>query len=221
MYAALVAGWMADRGHRVAMVTRGGSPIAGDCQARGIEVIEANRAGYFWLPMVGVIAKGMRRCRPDVIHAHLSRDLWGIAMARIFGGKVPVVFSQQMASSYPKRDVLHRSVWGMVSRVAALTEEIREKTIQNAPIAADRVCVLPYGIDTDEMMPMPDKRQALRRQHGIGDDVFVVGIVGRLDPGKGQEVFLEALSRLTKRQGIFGLLIGEETRGEAGYKKVL
>ena len=221
IYAASVAGWLEVRGHRVSMITLTGSPIVQAVEEKGIPVATVTRNEYLWLPTICAIANYIKRFQPDVIHAHLSKDLWHIAIAQWLSKPVPVMFSQQMASNYPKRDILHRLVWKQVSRVAALTEEIRNQVIQNTPIQAHRVQVIPYGIDTDKLKPSPEFQTALRLQHGISDKQIVAGVVGRLDPGKGQQVFLEALSQLKNAPDVIGLLIGEETRGEPGYQKVL
>ncbi len=221
MYAASVAVRLQDWGHQVKMVTLSGSPIADKCEESGVEMLQVQRAGYFPVATIAALAGVVRRFRPHLIHAHLSRDLWVIAVAEVFGGKVPVIFSQQMVSNYPKRDILHQWVWRHVTCVIALTDEIRTQVTRCTSIAADKVIVLPYGIDTDELQPDSDLRHQLRQEYGISEQQVVFGVVGRLDPGKGQGVFLEALAELKDYDRILGVLIGEETRGEPGYQKVL
>jgi len=221
MYAVLVPGWWRDRGHRVAIVTLRGSPIALECTKAGMDVIEANHSSYLHPSAVRAIVKGISAWHPDVMHVHLSKDLWSVAIARLFARKVPVVFSQQMASDYPKRDLLHRWVWSQVERVVANTSQIKAMTLRNAWISEDRIRVIPHGIDTDKLKSSVEQRRQLRARHGIQDDQFVIAVVGRLDPGKGQSVFLDALSRLGGIGGVMGLLIGEETKGEPGYRKAL
>jgi glycosyltransferase involved in cell wall biosynthesis len=221
MYAVLVPGWWRDRGHRVTVVALRNSPIAAECRNIGIEVIEAARRGYLQPSAVAAVVRAVKASHPDVIHVHLSRDLWPVAISQIFVGKVPVVFSQQMASDYPKRDPLHRWVWSKVDRVVVPTKQIEAKTLRNTWIKENRIQVLPHGIDTDKLKPSATLRHKVRACHGIGSDQYAIGVVGRLDPGKGQSVFLEALVRLKQHSTIIGLLIGEETRGEPGYQKIL
>jgi glycosyltransferase involved in cell wall biosynthesis len=221
MYAASVGEWLQERGHRVSMITLTGSPIVEVNKEKGIPVVEVARKDYLWLPTIWIIAKYIKAFLPNVIQVHLSKDLWHVAMAQWLSKPVPVVFSQQMTSSYPKRDILHRIVWNRVSRVAALTEEIKNKTIESTSIPAHRVQVIPYGIDTDKLKPSPELRPLLRKHHGISENQVVIGVVGRLDPGKGQDVFLEALSRVSNSENVLGLLIGEETYSESGFRAVL
>jgi len=221
IYAASVAEWLQERGHRVSMITLTGSPIVKTSEEKGIPVVEVARKDYLWLPTILAIAKCIKRFQPDVIHVHLSKDLWHVAIAQWLSEPVPVVFSQQMASNYPKRDILHRLVWKRVAGVAALTEEIRNQVIKNTPILANQVQVIPYGIDTDKLKPSPELQPALHQRYGISDKQFVIGVVGRLDPGKGQQVFLEALSFVPNTNDVLGVLIGEETHGELGFRVIL
>jgi len=221
MYAVLAPGWWRDRGHRVAVVTLRDSPIALECRGIGIDVIEASYSGYVHPSAVRAVLKGISTFQPDVIHVHLSRDLWCVAIAQLFTTVVPVVFSQHMVSDYRKRDPLHRWVWSKVDRVVANTSQIKAMTLQNAWIDENRIQVVPHGIDTDRLKPSVERRRELRARNEIQDDQFVIGVVGRLDPKKGQCVFLDALSRLEKQSSAIGLLIGEETKGEPGYRKVL
>jgi glycosyltransferase involved in cell wall biosynthesis len=221
MYSVLVAGWLQERGHRVSVLTLTGSPITKACQDRGFQVVEVAWGGHF-SPLTGrALAKWIGQFRPNVLHAHLSRDLWSIALALWFSKPVPVVFSQQMSSNYPKRDPLHRLVWKRVSWVVASTEEIGNQVIRNTGMSPDRVQVLPHGIDSDRLKPSPQLREKLRRKYGISAQQFAIGVVGRLDPKKGQDVFLESLSFLKSPNPVLGVLIGEETRGEPGYRRVL
>jgi glycosyltransferase involved in cell wall biosynthesis len=58
--------------------------------------------------------------------------------------------------------------------------------------APDRMVVISNGIDTSRFRPDPTAGRDLRRQWGIGQDVPVVGIVGRLHPVKDLATFLRA-----------------------------
>ena len=51
------------------------------------------------------------------------------------------------------------------------------------------------GIELDKLNTQADS-SAFRRQHGIPEDAFVIGLVGLLIPWKGQRLFLDAAERL-------------------------
>ncbi len=54
------------------------------------------------------------------------------------------------------------------------------------------------GIDTKLIYPMVSQRRILREKHNISDDIFVVGVFGRLIRLKGQDLFLKAFAKLKK-----------------------
>jgi len=65
-----------------------------------------------------------------------------------------------------------------------------------AGVAAERVFVVPHGVDTDRFRPAdPGERAALRSRLGLPDGVLAAW-TGRLLRGKGLETLLEACARL-------------------------
>jgi glycosyltransferase involved in cell wall biosynthesis len=59
-------------------------------------------------------------------------------------------------------------------------------------LPADRIAVVPNGIDTETMRPDAMAGRALRRAWSISDEAFVTGCVARLDPMKDHANFLRA-----------------------------
>src|SRR5262245_56352612 len=65
-------------------------------------------------------------------------------------------------------------------------------------MAADRIAVVPNGIDSETMRPDPAAGRAQRRIWGIADDTFVVGCVARLDPMKDHANYLRAAAEFAR-----------------------
>ncbi len=56
----------------------------------------------------------------------------------------------------------------------------------------------------------PMSREAIRRAWGIPLDAPIIGMAGRIEPWKGQHVFIEALARLRQQlPNAYGLILGE------------
>ncbi|MBI3977515.1 MAG: glycosyltransferase [Chloroflexi bacterium] len=82
-------------------------------------------------------------------------------------------------------------------------------------------CIYP-GLDLAAISPPPD-REAVRRDLGLAAGHRLVGIVGRLQPWKGQHVFLEAAARLARSlpQARFAV-VGDTLFGfDADYRQEL
>lgn len=67
--------------------------------------------------------------------------------------------------------------------------------------SSDRMTVIPNGYDFQIFQPNLDRRHQLRVEWGISDSMPLLGMVGRLDPIKGHDIFFEAC-RLLRKQGL-------------------
>src|SRR5262249_22113417 len=65
-------------------------------------------------------------------------------------------------------------------------------------LPAERIAVVPNGIDTEAMQPDAVAGSALRRAWGMSPGAFVIGCVARLDPMKDHANLLNAAATLTR-----------------------
>lgn len=66
--------------------------------------------------------------------------------------------------------------------------------------AAEKMVVIPNGYDLERFKPDRGARDRLRRDWGVADDLFLIGMVGRFDPQKDHANLISALGEL-KRAG--------------------
>ncbi|MEW6143655.1 MAG: glycosyltransferase [Thermodesulfobacteriota bacterium] len=79
--------------------------------------------------------------------------------------------------------------------------------------------VIKNGFDTDKFKPDPDARNLIRREWGVAKDEKLIGIVGRVIPVKGYDVFIKAAASVLKmRKDVRFVCVG---RGDKSYKRVL
>ncbi len=67
-------------------------------------------------------------------------------------------------------------------------------------ISASKLCVIQNGVDTERFQPDINAGEQWRRQNAIPLNAKVIGIVARLDPAKGIEVFLDAVHLIELRR---------------------
>lgn len=121
----------------------------------------------------------LRRLRPDVAHAHLSagcRALQGLDGHCL---RVATLHIHYKPRQHAKLDALIAiAPW----QLAAIPEALRRHSVQ---------------IDnwTRAIPARPGARADLRHQAGIAPDAFVFGALGRIEPGKGLDVLVEAWQR--------------------------
>lgn len=141
--------------------------------------------------------------------------LWGYPRARL------LVF-RHIWSDHRKLGPYHRWLFARVTRLLVVSESIRRNVLDTHAIASEKVGILRLGVDLSRFDPRQVDRAAARARWSLAADDWVVGVVGRLDPGKGQAELMEAFGLARARARDFSkwrlLVVGEETRGApAGY----
>lgn len=156
-----------------------------------------------------------------VLHCHKSSDLRLGALLVSLNPRLRLFFTDHMGVTRPKRDPYHRWAYGRVTRLFSISEATRQRNLAAFPLPPERIERLYLGIDPAPYAARLDgeARRALRAELGIPEGAVAIGLPGRITPGKGQRVFVEALVRLAERlpeqpsdqpsePGWHGLMIG-------------
>ena len=153
-----------------------------------------------WVVPGGVIAAAARPALPLVVSLHGS-DVF-------------------VAERTPPAGAAARRVFARAGFVTACSEDLARRAVAlGAP--ADRIEVVPYGVDTSRFKPMPEERTALRARLGLASDQPLVVAAGRLVRKKGFEYLIDAMTALDRAHLAIagdGDLAGElrERAGRAG-----
>lgn len=132
------------------------------------------------LKLAGVI----RRERPDIIH---SQSWSGVdtALAKLLTPGVKLVHSEH-GRSYSDlrrqslmRRMARRGLYHVADSVFAISSEVREFYCGQTGFSAERMQIIPNGIDTRRIDEADAK--GIRAEFGIAPDDFVFGTVARLD----------------------------------------
>lgn len=152
---------------------------------RLLKLIDAEQPDilHSYLPSANILAVLAKRLRPDL------KVVWGLRL------------SESESRHYP---VMHRITY-WIERHLPFTADLM---IANAPsvrkaaiasgLAADLIKVIPNGFDADCYQTDQEGRQRLRQRWAITDNERLIGMVGRLDPMKGHEVFFKAVQHLAE-----------------------
>ncbi|MCB2205410.1 glycosyltransferase family 4 protein [bacterium] len=211
------ARWMRARGHRVLIIGSSGSPMLQIAQDEEIPAFALGTPRkYGDLGAARRLLHTLREHQLDILQLNTTRDLnLGILTRALSRDALKLVHVQHMQFGGTKTDLLHRLQHARLSAWVAPLPSLAEQTRENTTIHPDRIHIIPFGIDLTQFKAMPDGDMA-RKQYGLKTDVPVVGTVGRLDRGKGQE-FLFRAAALLREQGteVQLLIVGEDTRAES------
>jgi glycosyltransferase involved in cell wall biosynthesis len=198
---AVLAAGLARRGHDVvvAVLYAGGAleALLGDSGARLHSIGKSSR----W-HAVAPLAR-LRRLflseRPDVVYAFLPAQTTLAALLLPPQLHSKLVFGLRAGGMqlrhYDALSALTYRSEAWVARRAALiianARAVRADAVTRG-LPADRIVVVPNGIDTDAMRPDADAGHAMRAAWGLSCHDFVVGCVARLDPMKDHTNLLNA-----------------------------
>ena len=152
------------------------------------------------------------RFRPDLVHVN-NEPLCN--RAAVLAGKlagVPVI--AHVRGDQNGSPMMH-SLFKLPDRFIAVSRWVSD-SIGRIGVPATKRGFIYDGIELDKLNLQADG-SAFRRQHGIPQDAFVVGLVGLLIPWKGQRLFLDAALQLSQQMpdAVFAMVGG--TPDECAY----
>ena len=155
----------------------------------------------------------------NVVHAHQTSLLGSISPWLWGRHRVCLFASRHIMNKHDKRNFFHRAIYGRIDYLIVMSQALRENVMNTHPLRERQVKVVNLGLDFDRFDPDkvdPKKQRAL---WGADDDTVVIGMVGRIDPAKGQATFIKAAAGLLKRlredEKLKFIIVGEETLGSS------
>jgi glycosyltransferase involved in cell wall biosynthesis len=148
--------------------------------------------------------KLMRLYRPQIVHTHTAKaGLLGRLAARLAG--VPIVihtFHGHVLHGYygPLQNWalqrMERTLACLSDRLVAVSERVKQDLIGYGVASAQKITVIPLGLDLAPFSTARRRRGGFRREMGISADTKLIGIVGRIVPIKNHALFIEAAARI-------------------------
>jgi glycosyltransferase involved in cell wall biosynthesis len=164
----------------------------------------------------------VREARIDVVHAHSSI---GGALARIAAGNraTPVVYTPHGLHNHSLSLAIERVLARRTALMVAVSPSERGAFAALGLLPADRLIVIPNGIEPQVPEDGPDLRQLAR----VAAGTQLIGFVGRLVRQKHPELTVEVFLRvLAVRPGCHAVIVGEGTLGAqvaalaAGHERI-
>jgi glycosyltransferase involved in cell wall biosynthesis len=221
--------WLAHRmaraGHVVRLLVllpRGADDLlpesASQADSIPLDVVYLGIQKNLWTALRG-LARGtsaIRQFRPDLIHTHnFHGNLAGRLLGRLCGG-VPVISTIHNVYEGGRLRMLAYRITDPLSKLSiAVSEAARDRYVRLRAISAPKAGVIPNGIETDNFLSRPERRNVMRAEMGVAENDFVWIAVGRLAPAKDYPNLLHAFFALhTARPAAELWIIGA---GEPSY----
>lgn len=153
----------------------------------------------------------------DIVHTHTSvGGFLGRVAARARGVPVVLWSIHGWAFNYPM-GYISKKFWRAIERFldfftdhyVAVSRNMMEVGIQGSITVPEKVSVIYHGIEVDKH-DTPDNQNNLRKALGIGENIPIVGNIGRIEPQKAVDDFLKAAKFVKDQiQNVKFLIVGD------------
>jgi len=198
-------------------------------EAAGVSPVRVPGLGRAIRPAADLIAlaaltRHLRRLRPDLVHTHTAKAGTVGRVAALLAG-VPVrvhTFHGHVLTGYfgPAATALFRRIEAALARrstlLVAVSPRQRDELIALGVAEPERITVIPVGLDLAPFLNAASHAGRLRAELGLSPEIPLVGVVARLVPIKGVDLFLRAAALLRQRvPGVRFVIAGDGPEREA------
>lgn len=191
-------------GHNALLVVRNGFPLHDHARVSGVPVETLHMTGKFTgvLDLADVIklAALISRRRIDVVHTHRGKDHWlGAAAVRLFPrSKRPRLIRTRHVVMPVRQHAFNRWVYQKATDTIIAVSEASRASFGPLLQGMKPPHIIYAGIDGNEFSP--EKRDnGLRASLGVKESELLVGLIGRFQNIKGQDVFINAAKQTLQR----------------------
>jgi L-malate glycosyltransferase len=145
------------------------------------------------------IRKRVRERQIDIVHTFFqTSDLWAGPIAKWSGAKILISSRRDMGILRGRQHrILYRLCARFYDQVHAVSEGVRQFTIQTDGVPASRIVTIPNGIEPGNARG-PLEQKELRGRLDIEASAPVILNVGNIRPIKGQDVLLRAAATVAQ-----------------------
>ncbi len=204
--ALVAAGWRA-------VVASAGGPLVRELERAGATHVTlplASKSPVVMMKNVGRLRTVIAEHGIDIVHARSRAPAWSAeAAAKRSGAHFLTTFHGTYSAGQPVKR-LYNAVMTRGELVIAISDFIAEHMIATYNTDPGKIRVIHRGVDIHQFDPAKvttERIVALASQWRLPEDKHIVLLPGRLSLWKGQDVFIQALAKL-RRKDLFGILLG-------------
>ncbi len=208
--------WLAERGYAIIVYCVQGSPIADKLKNSSLKVtyVKRNRK-YFDIINAFRVYKLIKRDRIQAFWIRDTRDMSTIGIAKtITSNKVKIIYQQAMQITFNKKDIFHTVRFSKIDLWITPLQYLASQVKSFTRFKKERIKVIPLATEIDPEQSIMTKAKA-RDILELPEDKFIIGVIGRIDPLKGQHFLIKALANLRNQDlNIDLLIVGDTTKHE-------
>lgn len=209
------AKWMQDRNHEVLVFVQKDSRTHQEAIQLGLTV-DFVLPHYKYYDFINAFRLYKRIKQLQITHLIVRnpKDMSLCALAKsLYLNKVYLAYFMEMQIGVSKRDILHTIRFRKFDLWSCPLHYLQKQVMDLTRFPESRTIVIPSGLELERFSNTIDANEAKIRLK-LDTDKNYLGLIGRLDPQKGQYLLLEAFNIIKDEMAYNIVFLGESTHGE-------
>lgn len=191
MYPARVSKYLPEQSWEAVAICFKGGKVAQSFLDIGSDVFEVSSQANS-LFKIRTLVNWLKERNVSILHCHKSSDLRLAAILKKMIG-CRIIFTEHMGVTRPKKDLIHRWIYSHVDQVLSISDVTLARNLKALPVDPSKIKRLWLGTE----FKVPDRAvNDIKQELGLTDQQVIIGLPGRLCPGKGHFVLLDAFKIL-------------------------
>ncbi|MEX6688920.1 glycosyltransferase family 4 protein [Danxiaibacter flavus] len=135
-----------------------------------------------------------------IIFTALNKDIATASLyKRLYKSNAIVIYQQQMKVGVKKKSPVHMLRYQMVDAWISPLPYLIEETLEKTTITRDKIKLIPLSIDAKPFLENPETKSSARQNLHLPQNVKLIGVLGRIDPEKGQDFLIRCIKVLEEK----------------------
>ena len=140
------------------------------------------------------ITKILTSSNIQILFIGYNRDIdLATLIKRLFFKSLKIVYQQHMQLGINKKDPIHTLRYRSIDKWITPLPWLKNEIIKRTYFPKDRIEVIPLGADVDGLVQRKYSKEEARKKLNINGSGTLIGVIGRIDPDKGQRFLIEAV----------------------------
>jgi glycosyltransferase involved in cell wall biosynthesis len=202
-----------EKGHNVLIIANSDSWLEKNSKENCFNFISFKIGRYFHIPSLIKLAKIVKEFQPDIIHIYFITDIWLVVpVIKFFYPKCKICLTRSMNSAQMK-GFIHTLLFNALDKVLAVSSFVKNDFIYKTHINQKKVDVLYLGVDIKNYEVYHGNTE-FRTEYKIDPSTKLIGLVGRIDKSKGQDLLIESAKIITQKfKNVKFAIIGSSEKG--------
>lgn len=190
-----LAQWLREYGWNVSLMVAKGSGMERNAGSYCESVFTTDTHGTFG--KMKAIRQWLKTFDASILFTPHNKDIAAISLyKRLYNDKVKQVYQQQMQVGIKKKDLIHTLRYSKIDLWVSPLNYLRDEVVTHTRVPLRKVAVVPLGIEIGRFLNNTVSKATAREKLSLPQEPKIIGVLGRIDPKKGQDFLIKAIKHL-------------------------